>query len=215
VHAAIGLTVAESLLLGCQPIVVEGPSDQYYLSAIKNYLVAAGTAKPGRELVFPPAGGAKGVKVLASVLGANGDTLPFVLMDSDEQGARMAQVLRGDLYSGATDRVLEVGDYVDVKGAEVEDLMPPDILVHELDRWQRAAETPFAETYKIGAAIVPQIERWAAEQKLRLDLGWKVELAKRTKANLLKRNTALPVDIVARWSKLLGRITAHDTQRTS
>lgn len=35
VYAALGLTVAESLLLGCTVVVVEGTSDQMYLSAIK------------------------------------------------------------------------------------------------------------------------------------------------------------------------------------
>src|SRR5439155_9934801 len=68
VHAALGLSVAESLLLGCEPVVVEGPSDQHYLTAIKNLLIAAGRLKLGRELVFPPAGGAKGVKAVASIL---------------------------------------------------------------------------------------------------------------------------------------------------
>jgi len=46
VHAAIGLTVAESMLIGCTPVVVEGPSDQHYLSAIKILLVSSGRAKP-------------------------------------------------------------------------------------------------------------------------------------------------------------------------
>lgn len=207
VHAAIGLTVAESLLLGCQPVVVEGPSDQYYLSAIKNVLVATGKVNPGRELVFPPAGGAKGVKVLASVLGTKDEALPFVLMDSDDQGKRMAQALKSDLYAGAADHVLEVGDFVSVERAEVEDLMPADVLVHELDRWQRAAETPFGEGYKSGQAIVPQIEKWAAEQRVALEMGWKVELAKKVKANLLKRTTPLSTEVIERWSKLLIRMS--------
>ena len=40
VYAALGLTVAESLLLGCKPVIVEGPSDQHYLTAIKNLLIS-------------------------------------------------------------------------------------------------------------------------------------------------------------------------------
>ena len=34
VHSDLGLSVAESLLIGCQPVVVEGASDQHYLTAI-------------------------------------------------------------------------------------------------------------------------------------------------------------------------------------
>ncbi|MBK6991057.1 MAG: ATP-binding protein [Chitinophagaceae bacterium] len=42
VHAAIGLTISETLLLGCQPVLVEGQSDQIYLQAIKNHLSGLG-----------------------------------------------------------------------------------------------------------------------------------------------------------------------------
>ena len=54
-----GLNVAESLLLGCQPVIVEGPSDQFYLTAIKTLLLSGGKITPKRELVFPPSGGTK------------------------------------------------------------------------------------------------------------------------------------------------------------
>tara|TARA_R110002124_G_C8958892_1_gene513897 strand:- start:637 stop:2037 length:1401 start_codon:yes stop_codon:yes gene_type:complete len=37
VHSALNLTVAESLLLGCKPIIVEGPSDQHYLNCHQKY----------------------------------------------------------------------------------------------------------------------------------------------------------------------------------
>ena len=53
VFAAVGLSVAESLLLGCDAVVVEGPSDQYYMTAIKNLLIGSGRLKPGRETSVP------------------------------------------------------------------------------------------------------------------------------------------------------------------
>ena len=42
VHSALNLSVAESLLVGCRPVLVEGPSDQHYLTAIKALLVNHG-----------------------------------------------------------------------------------------------------------------------------------------------------------------------------
>ncbi len=62
VYSALNLNVAESLLLGCRPIVVEGASDQHYLTMIKALLISAGKITPRRELVFPPAGGTKNAK---------------------------------------------------------------------------------------------------------------------------------------------------------
>jgi site-specific recombinase XerD len=35
VHSVLNLNVAESLLLGCQPVIVEGATDQHYLISIK------------------------------------------------------------------------------------------------------------------------------------------------------------------------------------
>jgi predicted ATPase len=186
VHAAVGLSVAESLLLGCNPIVVEGPSDQHYLTAMKILLIAAGRLKPGREFVFPPAGGAKGVKAVSSVLGARDGELPVAFFDSDATGRETAKSLRENLYADAPSRVLEVKPFATVADAEIEDLIPAEILIRQLDRWQRAANVPFGDEYKPGTAVVTQIEVWAKKHGVKLAKpGWKVELAKRVKAQML------------------------------
>jgi predicted ATP-dependent endonuclease of OLD family len=67
VHAALGLSVSTILLQGCQSIIVEGTSDQFYLSAIKNYLISKGSITPKRELLFVPAGGVKGITIMVPV----------------------------------------------------------------------------------------------------------------------------------------------------
>ena len=204
VHAALGLTVAESLLLGCQPVVVEGSSDQHYLTAIKTLLISNGRLKPGRELVFPPAGGTKGVKAVSSILGGRDAKLPIALFDSDAQGKSTAKQLRQNLYTGEEQRVLEVESFCAIKDSEIEDLIPPEILVRELDRWQRGADIPFADEMKVGMAIVPQIEAWASRHNVTLEKpGWKVELAKRVKQRLLADGLKdVPEDFLERWEKL-------------
>jgi len=107
VFAAVGLSVAESLLLGCDAVAVEGPSDQHYMTAIKNLLIGAGRLKPGRELVFPPAGGTKGVRAVSSILGGRDEVLPVVLFDSDSAGRVAApEPLRGRTGPRAGSRAL-------------------------------------------------------------------------------------------------------------
>ena len=86
VHSELGLNVAESLLIGCQPVIVEGASDQHYLTAIKSLLIAGGKIAPRRELVFPPAGGAKTTKIVASILTGRDEALPVVLLTATSQG---------------------------------------------------------------------------------------------------------------------------------
>lgn len=213
VYAALGLTVAESLLLGCQPVIVEGASDQHYLTGMKTLLIAAGCLKPGRELVFPPANGTKGVKAVASIVGGRDEELPVALFDSDTQGKNTAQSLRNGLYAGEPNLILEIESFTGMAGSEIEDLIPAELIVRELDRWLRSPDVPFADEMRSGTPIVPQIEVWATRHRVELPKpGWKVELAKRVKQRMLAEGPqALSSDVRARWEQLF---VAFQTART-
>ena len=121
--------------------------------------LAAGRLKPGRELVFPPAGGTKGVKALSGILGGRNEALPVALFDSDSAGRETIKSLRQTLYAGDPDLVLEVGPFAGgIADAEIEDILPAGIIIKQLGKWLRTVDVLFAEEYKPGAAIVPQIE---------------------------------------------------------
>lgn len=211
VHAALGLSVAEGLLIGCEPVIVEGPSDQHYLTAIKALLIGKGLLKPGREMVFPPAGGAKGIRAVASILGGRDEVLPLALFDSDEQATKFAQALRTGLYSDTPERVLQVGSFVDIDGAEVEDLIPGGIISKAVDRMIRDPETSFESGYDPNRSIVPQIEAWAAKGGAQLEKGWKVELAKRVKRMLLD-GAHVPDATLEVWNRLFQKLQSAATQ---
>lgn len=208
VYAALGLTVAESLLLGCTVVIVEGTSDQMYLSAIKTIMIGQGKITPHRELVFPPAGGAKGVKVVASILTGRDEALPVALFDSDATGKATAQQLASSLYVDAKDRVLEVSTFTGMDGSEIEDLIPPDLLAQVVDRWQRGPEQAFADTYQAGKPVIPQIEAWATANNVTLvSPSWKVELAKRVKQTLLSKNARpIPSEYLTKWATLFAAL---------
>jgi hypothetical protein len=203
VHAALGLTVAESILVGCTPIVVEGASDQHYLSAIKTVLIAAGKLKPGRELVFPPSGGVKGVKAVVSIMGARIESLPKALFDSDSAGKATIESLKKGLYAGQENSLLAVETFKGMDGCEIEDLIPTDLIAYELDRWHRP-EVAFADGIKEGTPIVGQIEDWAKRQGITLKTpGWKVDLAIRIKKRILEQGIeGLPEEVVKVWLRL-------------
>lgn len=211
VHSALNLTVAESLLLGCTPIIVEGPSDQHYLAAIKTLLIANGKIKPSRELVFPPSGGAKTAKMVASILTGRDEALPLVLLDDDIPGRKAAGEMCSSLYQGDPDRLINVASFVPYEGAEVEDLFPASLIADAIDRQFRVSEPEdeFAVIAKDDAPIVPQIEAWAATHSITLALGWKVDLAKRVKQQLLARGLAsVPDEAAASWVKLFEAFAA-------
>jgi hypothetical protein len=210
VHAALGLSVAEGLLIGCDPVVVEGPSDQHYLTAMKTLLIADGTLKPGRELVFPPAGGAKGIKAVASILGGRDDALPVALLDSDRSGNQFAQSLRNDLYQDEQNKVVQVGDFVELENAEIEDLIPAPLIVKVVDRMIREPESPFEDRHDPKSAIIPQIEAWATEAGVTLEKGWKVEVAKGVKKKLLESGV-VPEEARDPWRKLFEAIQRKES----
>ncbi|MDE0445978.1 MAG: AAA family ATPase [Spirochaetaceae bacterium] len=207
VYSGLGLTVAESLLIGCQPVIVEGVSDQHYLTAIKALLIADRKIAPRRELVFPPAGGAKTTRIVASILTGRDEALPLVLLDGDVPGRRMAKELTSDLYRHERTKVLCTDEFAGFGESEVEDLLPVEFLAEVVDRWHRRADLLFAEVARAGAPIGTQIEEWARTQELDLPASWKVELARRAKLRALDVGMKrFKEDAVEKWQRLFHEL---------
>lgn len=205
VHSALNLSVAESLLVGCQPVLVEGASDQHYLTAIKALLVSGGKITPSRELVFPPSGGTKTARVVASILTGRDEVLPFMLLDDDEPGRQMRTTLVNSLYAQSPEKVLNVADHAGYERAEIEDLMPFDLLADEMDRMEREPETRLADVIVAGQPFVRQVEDWAAQQGVHLSAHWKVNLAIRVKQRALTKGIGqFSNETVQRWTGLFN-----------
>ena len=82
-YAAVGIATADAVLPGARSVIVEARSDQHYLTAIKNYLVAKGHLRPTRDILFIPGGNVRGTRALSGLLMGKDDELPFVILDSD------------------------------------------------------------------------------------------------------------------------------------
>ena len=206
VYSALNLSVAESLLLGCLPIVVEGASDQHYLTMIKALLIGAGKIMPRRELVFPPAGGTKTLRITAGILTGRDEVLPVVLLDGDQMGAKMAVELCTSLYKGDEGKVLSTDEFAKFKSSELEDLIPIHRFVDAVDRVIRSREQQFSEVVSKDMPIVPQVEAWARREGVELPQGWKVDVAKRVKATLLSKGIGdVDGELIARWVELFRR----------
>lgn len=207
VHSALNLSVAESLLLGCKPIIVEGPSDQHYLSTIKAILISKGLIQPTAELVFPPSGGAKTAKIIASILMGRDDALPTVLLDGDTAGKQAAKALQESLYLGKEKLVLTTDEFVDsFEESEIEDLLPAALLIQILDRIERRAENDFESKHDPAKPIVPQIKNWAKQEGFELPNDWKIQLALGVKGKLLSDSEKyVDEEMLNRWTVLFER----------
>lgn len=208
VHAALGLSVSDALLQGCRVIVVEGASDQFYLTGIKNYLISERQLAPKEELVFVPSGGVRGVESVASILSAKDDGLPVVLVDSDGPGRDYKAKLLERLYRGSSDLVVEIGDVLPMKDAEMEDLIPYGMLQQAVHRLFRDVEEDIDDTFDRQAPIIPQIESFADAHAVQLPKGWKVELARAGKQRLAQqREKVLNPDTMNLWTRLFAKFS--------
>lgn len=209
VHAAIGLAVSPVLLAGCQPVIVEGTSDQYYFSAIKNYLISRGHIKPERELLFLPSGSFKGIRAVVPIIAGRDEALPHIVLDSDTPGRTIRNQLKSNLYSAESSRITMLSEICGFEEAEAEDLFPPEFIAHVVTRYLRGPEEEFSDVVVANSPMIPQIEAYAKTHNIQLDEGWKVEVAKRAKERLLQRSDLLDgeSDVVQRWKRLFEKIS--------
>ena len=205
VHAALGLTVSDTLLLGCLPILVEGPSDQIYLTLIKRYLIGAGLLQNTKEIVFIPTGGVKGMGPVTKLVSSREDILPFVLLDSDNVGKEYVKQLKTGRYRDQQDRVLEVAMYLGEGEFEIEDLIPPTGLIPIIDKMYRS-DSYFEDYYISGKPIVDQVEAWAKVKGVALAAGWKVDVARAVQNRFDKVMESVDNTFKEHWTNLFDTI---------
>ena len=205
VHAALGLSVSDIMLNGCQPVIVEGASDQYYLNAIKTYLIASGLFKPSKDIVFMPAGGVKGVSAIASIVSAKGE-LPYVIIDGDTSGTSFKDKLKKDLYKEEDHKLICLKDFVEgLEAVEIEDIIPFNCISKAIDRLFRSVDDfEFDEVYDSKKSLLSQIEEYARMNKVLLPKGYKVEIAKFAKQKIINMSEKeKEVDV---WIKIFEQI---------
>ena len=205
VHAALGLNVSDVLLHGCQPVIVEGPSDQYYLYAIKNFLIANSKIHPKKELVFMPAGGIKGVSSLASIISTDGE-LPYVVLDSDKSGNDFKNKLINDLYKDESSKVISLSDITKSENSEIEDIIPFNCLSKAIDKlFNSIDDFDFEDSiYDANTPLITQIETTAKDNDILLPRGYKVTLAKSAKDKILKLKK--DHEYISIWTDLFKKI---------
>jgi ABC-type multidrug transport system ATPase subunit len=193
VYAALGLSVSETLLQGCQIVIVEGSSDQLALSAIKSYLVGHGLLNPRRDIVFIPAGGVRGITAVASIVSGANDGVPYVLLDNDHAGRELAKKLRCELYAADKNKIilLSKNNAADV---ELEDLWPIAFLAEVANKQLRGPDENFSDIVQPNSSFTDQVKAFALKHGLQLTEGWKVDLAKNVKAKLVRNPGAISKD---------------------
>ena len=204
-HAALGLSVSDTLLVNCDPVLVEGESDQVYLSALKNLLISKGSISPLKEIVFIPTGGVKGIKATSAILSGTSEVKPPVLLDGDKPGQKMATELKSDFYAAVPEKVINISAYTGLENGEIEDLFPKDnfarIVAKFLPR-QEEVDEDFDDIVVEDKPMCDQIEEFAKTHGITLETGWKVRLATVVKREILKGTDKVISEKDPQYSKI-------------
>lgn len=142
---------------------------------------------------------------LVPIFAGKDDAPPHVVLDSDEQGLLFAKKLReGPIYAGPySERIHNVGDLgLSFENAEVEDIVPRDIIVGVISRMFRGGDVDFEDVARKDQPIVPQIQAFASSNGITLGPGWKVDLARAAKQKLVANPDKIPDETIGLWVKL-------------
>lgn len=210
-HAALGLTVSDTLLINCEPVLVEGESDQIYLSALKSLLISKGKISPLKELVFIPTGGTKGIKATSSILSGVNEAKPVVLVDGDKPGLKIAKELKGDFYAEAPEKIINISDYTSLSNGEIEDIFPVENFSEIVSKFLPRPEEVEDEFNDLVANEVPmcdQIEEYAKSHGIQLEKGWKVRLAVTVKKEILRGRDKVVAESNNEFTKIIALFNA-------
>jgi predicted ATP-dependent endonuclease of OLD family len=126
-QAALGFDVVQSLAVGPQILVVEGPSDMMYLAAMSDIAAQLDETPLDHRWTPVPVGGTGQIGNYVSLFGPTSLELA-VLIDSDGNSERILSDLddRGVI---SDDEIFVLGDIVDETEADIEDLFPEEFFV--------------------------------------------------------------------------------------
>ena len=123
-QGALGYELAQTLFVGADNLVVEGPSDYVYLSALSDHLRSLGREGLDPRWTVVPAGGLDKIPTFIALLGAH--LAVTVVLDVAAGGNQKVDrlVKRGLL---AADRLVPLTEITGGAEADIEDLFAPDL----------------------------------------------------------------------------------------
>lgn len=126
-HAALGVELSQTLFVGPNVLLVEGPGDLLYLEVLSQALKGAGRPGLDQRWVITPGGGIAKLPAFVTLLGAN-KLNTVVLTDSSTKDVAVVERLRraGRLGAGG---LVQVGEVLGRREADIEDLFEPAFYV--------------------------------------------------------------------------------------
>lgn len=122
-QGALGYDIAQSLFVGHNTLLVEGPSDILYLQALSGALRSLGREGLSSQWTLCPSGGIDKIRPFVSLFGGN--KLNVAVLSDQAKGDRqkIEKLKRSEILSST--QFYTVADFLDVEEADVEDIFDP------------------------------------------------------------------------------------------
>lgn len=123
-QGALGYSVTQSLFVGENSLLVEGPSDILYLEAFSNELKRRGRTGLSPSWTMCPAGGIDKIQPFVSLF--HGNHLNVAVLSDQGQGDKnkIEKLRRSEIL--AAERLHTIAEILDQAEADIEDVMHPD-----------------------------------------------------------------------------------------
>ena len=128
IQAALGYSLAQSLFVGPNNLVVEGITDYWVLSSISEYLADQGKTGLNQEVTMTPAGGAQKVSYMVALLSSEELNVVVLLDEEKDSKTTRDDLIRSKLISERNIVfVTEAFDESPPVEADIEDLLDKNI----------------------------------------------------------------------------------------
>lgn len=123
-QAALGYDLVQTLLIGPETLLVEGPSDMRYIEVMSDILENEDRSSLDQKWTIVPVGGADKIPTFVSLFGSNGLTIGILLDSDDEIDERLEEVEDRGVID--LDNVETISSIIENEEGDVEDLFPQE-----------------------------------------------------------------------------------------
>ena len=132
-QGALGYEIHQTLFIGPNTLVVEGPSDLIYLNTMSALLEKQGKTALSEKWTITPAGGAGKIPIFVSLIGSQKKMNIATLMDIDPNtDSATQQLIKQKLLRKKN--LLTFAQYVDADEADIEDLFDRDFYIELVNK---------------------------------------------------------------------------------
>jgi hypothetical protein len=121
-QSALGYEITQSLFLGPDTVLVEGPSDILYFQLFSKALADAGREGLDRRWTICPVGGVDKIASFVALFGGNKLNIAVVIDYASGNKKRIEDLRKGELVRDGS-RVLLATDFLSLPEADIEDLI--------------------------------------------------------------------------------------------